>query len=46
TVRAFVSVIVLGMLLAGIIILFVVVWRRVNRDKVPGLYANAGVRVK
>ncbi len=46
TVRTIVSIGVLGALIGGIIILFVVVWRRVSKDKMPGLSENAGVKVK
>jgi hypothetical protein len=46
TVRAIVSIVVIGALIAGIIILFVVVWRRVNRERMPRLSESAGVRIK
>ena len=46
TARVIVSIAVIGALIAGIIIMFVVVWRRVSKDKMPGLSENAGVRIK
>ena len=46
TVRVIVSIGVIGALIAGIIIMFVVVWRRVSKDAGPRLSDNAGVSVR